>query len=135
MPEPSYVDAESGIIFLVELIGVEETPHSLAKYREIMSQYVGPANGILVEKGVMHCFVALENVDLISSTPNAIPWNQVHISDDWDEGGDIDWDSVYDDLFRSEFSCDQDSIWAKLPPIDKASADYHGRLIPKLCVR
>jgi hypothetical protein len=135
MPEPSYPDAESGIEFLVELIGVEENPHTLAKYREIVSKYAGPANGILVERGMMNCFVALENVDLLSSTPNAVPWNQIHISDDWDEGGDVDWDSVYTDLFRSEFSCDLDSVFADLPPTDKTRADYHARLVPELCVR
>jgi hypothetical protein len=135
MPDPSYRDAESGIDFLVELIGVEENPHSLAKYREIVSKYAGPANSILVERGMMHCFIALENVDLMSSTPDAVPWNQIHISDDWDTGGDVDWDSVYTDLFRSEFSCDQDSVWAELPSTDKTRADYHGRLIPEFCVR
>ena len=135
MPEPAYTDAASGIDFLVEFIGVEDSPLALAKYREIMSKYAGPANGILVERGMLHCFVALESVGLLSDTPGAVPWNQIHISDDWDVGGDVDWDSVYTELFRSEFSCDQDSVWAELPPTDKTSADYHGRLIPKLCVR
>jgi hypothetical protein len=135
MPEPFYPDAESGIVFLVELIGVEETPHARAKYRELMVKFFGPANGILVERGMLHCFVALENVDLLSSTPNAVPWNQIHISDDWDAGGDVDWDSVYTDLFHSEFSCDLDSVWSELPPTDETYADYHARLIPELCVR
>ena len=135
MPEPAYQDAPSGISFLVELIGVEETPPALAKYREVMSEYGGPANGILVERGMLHCFVALENVNILFDTPGAVPWNQIHISDDWDTGGEVDWDSVYTELFRSEFSCDQDSVWAELPPTDKTRADYHGRLISKLCVR
>jgi hypothetical protein len=134
-PEPAYQDASSGIYFLVELIGVEETPSALAKYREVMTKYGGPANGMLVERGMLHCFVALENVNLMSDTPGAVPWNQIHISDDWDEGGDVDWDSVYTELFQTEFSCDQDSVWAELPPTDKTRADYHGRLISKLCVR
>lgn len=135
MPEPAYQDTPSGISFLVELIGVEETPPTLAKYREVMSKYGGPVNGILVERGMLHCFVALENVNILFNTPGAVPWNQIHISDDWNAGGEVDWDSVYTELFRSEFSCDQDSVWAELPPTDKTRADYHGRLISKLCVR
>ena len=135
MPEPSYPDAESGIVFLVELIGVEETPDARAKYRELMVKFFGPANRILVERGMLHCFVALENVDLFSSTPDAVPWNQIHISDDWDAGGDVNWDSVYVDLFLSDFSCDLDSIWSELPPTDETYADYHARPFPELCVR
>jgi hypothetical protein len=135
IPEPSYPNEEMGIVFLVELIGVEETPQTRAKYRELMSRFFGPANGILVEQGMLHCFVALENIDLLSSTPDALPWNQIHISDDWGSDGDVDWDSVYTDLFRSEFSCDLDSVWAELLSTDKTYADYHARLLPELCVR
>ena len=135
VPEPTYPGAESGIVYLVELIGVEETPEARAKYRGLMSRFFGPANGILVERGMLHCFVAFESVALLSSTPDAVPWNQIHISDDWDAGGDVDWDSVYADLFRSEFSCDLDSVWSELPPTDETYADYHARLIPELCVR
>lgn len=134
-PEPAYPDAVTGIDFLVELIGVENTPSALAKYREIMSKYAGPANGILVERGLLHCFVALENIELLHDTPGAVPWNQIHISDDWSEGGKVDWESVYEELFRSEFSRDLDSVWAELPPTDKTRADYRGRLVSNLCVR
>lgn len=135
MPEPAYQDALCGIDFLIEFIGVEETPAALAKYREIVSKYAGPANGILVDRGMLHCFVALENIEVLYDTHGAVPWNQIHISDDWDVGGEVDWHSIYEEIFRSEFSCDLDSVWAELPPTDKTRADYHGRLIPKLCVR
>lgn len=134
-PELTYQDSASEIDFLVEFIGVEETPPVLGKYREIVSNYVGPANGILVERGMLHCFVALENVNILSDTLGAVPWNQIHISDDWDVGGEVDWDSVYVELFREEFSCDLDSLWAEVPPTDKTRADYHGRLVSELCVR
>lgn len=134
-PEPVYQDAPSGIDFLVEFIGVEDTPNALKKYQEIVSRYAGPANGILVDRGMLHCFIALENVDILFNASGAVPWNQIHISDDWDTGGDIDWDSVYEELFRTEFSCDQDSVWAELPSTDETRTDYHGRLIPTLCVR
>lgn len=134
-PEPTYQDAATGIDFLIEFIGVEDTTEALAKYREIMSEYGGPANGILVEREMLHCFVAFEAVGILTETPGSVPWNQLHISDDWDEDGEVDWDSVYRELFRSEFSRDSDSVWAELPPTDKTRADYHGRLVSKLCVR
>jgi hypothetical protein len=47
-------DAATGIDYLVEFIGVEDIPSALAKYREIMTKYAGPANGILVERGMLH---------------------------------------------------------------------------------
>ena len=53
----------------------------------------------------------------------------------WDVGGEIDWNSVYTELIRSEFSRDLDSVWSELPPTDKTRADYRGRLIPELCLR
>lgn len=132
-PEPAYEDSPSGIDFLVEFIGVEEDPSALAKYREIMSEYAGPANGILLERGMLHCFLALENVELLSDTPGAVPWNQIHISDDWDEA--VDWETVYEELFREEFERDLDSVFAELPSTDETRADYHGRLVSALCVR
>lgn len=134
-PEPVSKVLGAPLNYLVEFIGVEDTPAHLAKYHELMSKYFGPANGLLVESGMLHCFVALENIEVLSSSSGAIPWNQIHISDDWDSGGDVNWDSVYVDLFRSEFSCDLDSVLAQLPPTNETRADYHGRLIPNLCVR
>jgi hypothetical protein len=135
MPQPTYQDAGTELHYLVELIGVEDTPNSLAKYRKLMSKYFGPANGALVESGMLHCFVALENTEVLFTRQGAVQWNQIHISDDWNAGGEVDWDSVYVDLFRNKFSCDLDSVWAELPPTDGLSADCRGRLIPQLCVR
>jgi hypothetical protein len=135
MPEPTYQDAATELLYLVEMIGVEETLDYLAKYRELMSKYFGPANGAVVESGMLHCFVALENTEVLFTRKGAVPWNQIHISDDWDAGGEVDWDSVYVDLFRTKFSCDLDSVWAELPPTDGSSADCYGRLVAQLCVR
>lgn len=135
MPEPGYQDAVTGIDFLIEFIGVEDTPSALARYREIVSKYAGPANGILVERGMLHCFMALENVEILTDTPGAVPWNQLHMSDAWDESGEVDWETVYAELFRSEFSRDLDSVWAELPPTDRTRIDYRGRLVSRLCVR
>jgi hypothetical protein len=135
MPEPSHQDGGNQLEYLVEFIGVEDTPNLLAKYRHLMSEYFGPANGVLVESGMLHCFVALENTQVLEDSPGAMPWNQIHISDDWDAGGGVDWDSVYVEVFRSALSCDLDSVWAELPPTDDSRHDSRGRLIPELCVR
>ncbi|MBC8422855.1 hypothetical protein H8E07_01910 [bacterium] len=128
-------DADSGIAYLIEFIGVESSPPVLAKYRELVSRYFGPANGILVDRGMLHCFVALENVDILVDTRGAVPWNQIHLSDDWDEGDDIDWAATYKDLFWTEFYCELDSVGAEVPPADKTRVDYRGRLLAEICVR
>jgi hypothetical protein len=134
MPEPGHHDGGEQLDYLVEFIGVEDAPDPLAKYRHLMSKYFGPANGLLVERGMLHCFVALENTRLLQHSPGAVAWNQIHISDDWDAGGDVDWDSVYVEVFRSALACDLDSVWAELPPTDD-SRDCRGRLMQGLCVR
>lgn len=135
MPDPAYKNGGSQLRYLVELIGVEDTPVSLAKYRELVSKFFGPANGVLVEKGMIHCFVALENIEVLTTSPGVVPWNQVHISDEWEANSELDWDSIYVELFRSEFSCELDSVWAEIPPTDNVRVYSQGRLIPQLCVR
>jgi hypothetical protein len=134
-PDPTFQVDGSPLVYLVEFIGVEESPEQLAKYRELMSKYFGPANGILVERGTLHCFVALQNNEILFSDQSTVPWNQLHISDDWGAGGEDEWVSVYEELFRTEFSCDLDSVWADLPSTDDSRADCHGRLIPQLCIK
>ena len=47
----------------------------------------------------------------------------------------VDWDAVYGDLFRSEFSRQLDDVWAEIPPIRETSTEYRGRLVADLCVR
>jgi hypothetical protein len=135
MPQPTYRDAASGIDYLIEFINVVDSPSPLAKYRDLMSNYFGPANGFLVQRGMLHCFIALETTDILSEATGFPGWNQIHVSDHWDVGGEVDWDAVYQDLFRSEFSCELDSVWAEVPPIRKGSTDYRGRLVKDLCVR
>ncbi len=134
-PEPSYVDAEAGIDYLIEFIGVEDTPASLTKYHDLMANYFGPANGLLVARGMLHCFVALETTATLFEIPGVPVWNQIHISDHWDIGVDVDWDAVYVDLFRNEFSRELDDVWSELPPIQGPRTDFRGRLVPDLCVR
>jgi hypothetical protein len=135
MPEPVYPDAPLGIDFLIEFIAVEDTAASLTKYHDLMSSYIGPANGLLVKRGTLHCFVALETTANEIGTDEAVPWNQLHLSDHWDEGGDLDWDALYENLFREEFSRELNDVWSELPPIRDVSTEYRGRLIPELCVR
>jgi len=135
LPEPTYPDAPSGIDFLVEFISVENIPASLKKYHDLMSRYFGPANGLLVEREMLHCFVALEVTENEIGDHEAVPWNQVHVSDHWDEGSDVDWDVVYQDLFRADFSRELDDVWAEVPPIRETSTEYRARLVPDLCVR
>ncbi len=102
---------------------------------DLMSTYFGPANGLLVEREMLHCFIALEVTEAVFEGPGVLAWNQVHVSDHWDEGGDIDWDALYGDLFRHEFSRELDEVWAEIPPIREISTEYRGRLVPDLCVR
>lgn len=135
MPEPAYRDAASGIDYLIEFIGVEDSPSFLTKYRDLMSNYFGPANGFLVERGMLHCFIALETAEILFEATGVPGWNQIHVSDDWNVGDEVDWDAVYVDLFRSQFSCELDSVLAELPPIREISTNYRGRLVPDLCVR
>jgi hypothetical protein len=134
-PEPTYPDAPEGIDYLIEFIAVENTSASLAKYQGLMSSYIGPANGLLVDRGLLHCFVALETNGNEIREHEVVPWNQLHISDHWEEGGDIDWEAVYEDLLREEFSRELDDVWSELPPIRDISTEYRARLVPDLCVR
>ncbi len=133
--EPSYPDAPAGIDYLVEFIVVEESPSSLSKYRQLMKDYFGPANGLLVRDELMHCFIALETTEILSVVADAPRWNQLHMSNDWDVAGDVNWDSVYTDLFRRELGGELDSLWAELTSIREQPRELTGRLVPSLCVR
>ena len=134
-PEPSYVDAVAGIEYLIEFIGVEDTPASLTKYHDLVATYFGPANGLLVEEGALHCFLGLETTATLFEVPGVPAWNQIHISDHWDVGVDVDWDAVYAELFHNEFSRELDDVWSELPPMQDPRTDFRGRLVPDLCVR
>lgn len=135
MPEPTYQDAPTGIEYLIEFIGVENSPQYLKKYRDLMSDYFGPANGILVEEGMQHAFIALETSEVLFQATGVPGWNQLHISDDWNVVDNIDWEAVYSDLFHREFSKELDDVWAELPPIRERPISYRGQLVPDLCVR
>jgi hypothetical protein len=135
MPEPTYRDAPDGIDFLIEFIGVDDSPLFLRTYRELMSNYFGPANGSLVERGTLRSFVAFETTAVLAEMSGVPAWNQIHISDDWEVDPAVDWDAVYSDVFRREFARELDDVWAELPPVRDRPINYRGRLIQELTVR
>ena len=100
-----------------------------------MRTYFGPANGALVKEGILHCFIALETTGVLHETTEAPGWNQLHVSDDWNVAKDVDWDTIYSDLFRREFSRELDSVLAEFPPFGEHCTEYIGKLVPDLCVR
>jgi len=135
IPESRYQDEPAGIDFLVEFIAVEDSPLFLEKYRDLMSRFFGPANGILVEQGTLHSFIALETSAVLSEVNGVPAWNQLHISDNWDVNEEVDWDAVYSELFRREFSRELDAVWAEMPPVHERPINYCGRLVRALVVR
>lgn len=122
------------IPYLIEFIGVQDTPEALETYRNLMETYFGPENGILVQQGTLHSFIALETTEVLFQAPRVSPWNQLHISGDFPEFLDLDWDSVYADLHQRLFSIDLDSTWSQLPPIRDRPGDYHARLVEEFRV-
>jgi len=123
------------IDFFVEFIDVNDSPEDLELYRYLMSSYFGPVNGILVEKNLLFSFTAFETEKVISNTDDEASWNQIHISGDFPEYLDLNWDSLYTDLFRREFSLDLDSIWDLLPDIRELPPYYSGHFIKELHVQ
>lgn len=120
------------IDFFVEFIDVNNSPEDLEQYHSLMSSYFGPANGILVEKNLVFSFMAFETKKVISITDDKSSWNQIHISGDYPEYLDLNWDSLYTDLFRKELSLDLDSIWDLLPGIRELPPYYSGHFIKEL---
>jgi hypothetical protein len=132
MPAPELRGDVKRIDFLIELIAVEDSKEALKEYRDLMQMYFGPANGQLVEDGVLFNFVALETEQVISEASGIPTWNQIHISGDFPENAEVDWDSVYEDLFLRIFSIDLDTVWARVPDISEHAGDYSGRLVQTL---
>jgi hypothetical protein len=132
-PEPNPVQEgrEAEIQYLVEFIGVQDTPEALQTYRNLMTTYFGPENGVLVEEGKLHSLIALETTEVLFQAPGVSPWNQLHISGAFPEYLDLDWDSAYADLHQRLFSADLDSTWSQMPPIRDRPGDYHARLLER----
>ncbi len=133
VPAPQHRGRAGDVVFYVEFIGVDRTPASLAKYRDLMQRYFGPANGRLVKEGLLFDFAALETVEVLEQAGEMHPWNQLHISGDLPEHRELDWKTVYEDLFRRLFVGDLDRVYSELPERPDFS-DYSGRLILDLRV-
>jgi hypothetical protein len=99
-----------------------------------MGEYIGPANGIIWSKGLLHCFNALETQKVLFEAPGVENWNQIHISDHWDENPSLNWDSVCVQIFQEEFSADLDSVWNELPSTTDGG-NCRGHLIPNVYIR
>ena len=134
-PHPMQSGREAEIQYLIEFIGVQDTPEALETYRNLMATYFGPENGVLVEQGKLHSLIALETTEVLFQAPDVSPWNQLHISGDFPEYLDLDWDSLYTDLHQRLFSVHLDSTWSQLPPIRDRPGNYRGRMVEEFWMR
>lgn len=128
-PHPMHRSRSTEIPYLIEFIGVEDTPEALATYRRLMETYFGPENGALVEEGKLYNLIALETTEVLFQAPGVSSWNQLHVSGDLPEYMELDWDSVYAELHQRLFSVDLDSTWRQMPPIIERPGNYKGRLL------
>ncbi len=126
-------ERSNDVTFLIEFTGVEDSQEALEQYRNLMMTYFGPVNGLLVREGVIFNFIALETTEVVLQEVGVHPWNQIHISGDYPEYEDKDWDALYERLFQRHYSMDLDSLFETMPEIPDYS-DYSGRLIPELHV-
>lgn len=120
--------------FLIEFIAVNESTEDLKRYQDLMRAYFGPANGQLVQDGILYSFIALETIQVFHQVEGLGSWNQIHISGDFPEYKTLDWDSLYTHLFRESLSVELDSVWALLPKTRDWPPYYSGRLIKELRV-
>jgi hypothetical protein len=133
-PSPDSTCEAPEVTYYIEFIGVEGTRDALMQYQRIMRDYVGPANGRLIEEGLLCCFVALETSEVLSGQDVVPTWNQLHVSADYCRYADMDWDAVYDRLYQRMFSRDVGAVLSELPEIPQRS-DYSGRFVSDLHVR
>jgi len=123
------------ITFLVEFIAVKDSAQFLKEYHDLMNVYFGPLNGALVKEGKLYNIYMMETMEVFFQMDDRLTWNQIHLSGDFPEYKDLDWDSLYTDSFVRIFSCELDSVWALLPPTLNTSFDCEGRLIERLHVK
>jgi len=133
-PNPMQRGRAAEIQYLIEFTGVQDTPEALETYRNLMETYWGPENGVLVKQGTLHSLVALETTEVLFQAPGVSPWNQLHVSGNFPEYSDLDWDSVYAELHQRLFSLDLDSTWSQMPPIRDRPGNYHARLVEEFWV-
>lgn len=132
---PAVNNEKNDIIYLLEFIAVQDSADYVNQYHTLMQKYFGPLNGVLVKERKLHSIFMLKTVEGIFQRDNRFNWNQLHISGEFSEFVDLNWDSLYTDLFRRTFSCELDSVWALLPPRLENSFDCTGRLIQELHIK
>jgi|GEM_PF-3541676 len=120
------------IAFYIEFIAVKDSADFIEAYNNLMNRYFGPLNGVLVEEGKLHSIFMLETTDVVYQKDNRCTWNQIHLSGDFPDYKNINWDSLYTDTFRRTFLCELDSVWALLPPKLQTSFDCEGQQIKEL---
>jgi hypothetical protein len=132
---PAINTRKNDIVYLIEFIIVNDSLDYVNQYQALMRDYFGPLNGVLVNEGKLYNIFMLETAKVLFQRDNRFNWNQLHISGDFPEYVDLNWDSLYTDMFRRTFSCELDSVWALLPPIMDTSFDCTGRLVQDLYVK
>ena len=128
-------ESTAEIDFLVEFIAVKDSAQFLKEYHDLMNVYFGPINGVLVKEGKLYNIYMMETMEVVFQMDDRLTWNQIHLSGDFPEYKDLDWDSLYTDSFIWIFSCELDSVWALMPPTLNTSFDCEGRLIKRLHVK
>lgn len=128
-------ESPDNIDYLIEFIAVKDSINYLKQFHDLMQNYFGPLNGVLVNEGKLYNIYMMETTDVVFQIDNSMTWNQIHLSGDFPEFVDINWDSLYTDLFRRTFSCELDSVWVLLPPRLKSTFDCTGILIKELYIR
>jgi hypothetical protein len=123
------------IDFLIEFIAVKDSAHFLKEYYDLMNVYFGPLNGALVKGHKLYNIYMMETAEIVFQTDSNLTWNQIHLSGDYPELFNLDWDSLYTESFRRIFSCELDSVWALMPPALSTSFDCRGRFIKQLHVK
>ena len=123
------------INYLIEFIAVKDSGGYVTQYNNLVTTYFGPLNGELIKEGKLYSIYMMETLEVVFQIDSSLPWNQIHISGDFSDYKDLDWDSLYTNSFRRIFSCELDSVWALLPPTLSSSFDCEGQLIEKLHIK
>jgi hypothetical protein len=90
---PSFSPKNSNEInYWIEFIAVKDSADYIDRYNNLMSNYFGPLNGELVKKDVLYNIFMMETKGIVYQINNNLTWNQIHISGDFPEYKNINWD-------------------------------------------
>lgn len=128
-------DERVDIDYLIEFIAVKDSSDFIREYNNLVNIYFGPLNGELIREGKLYNIFMLETEEVFFQLYDNLMWNQIHLSGDFPEHRNLNWDSLYTDSFRRIFSCELDSIWSLLPPRLSSSFYCEGQLIKNLYVQ